>query len=161
MVILSTAQSQLIPAIKALGIDPRDALRAGEVDPAVYLLQEAGAQFGYRFEWERYGPFSEALAVDIGELTADDLETAVDPRDLPNDVASAAERVRVLIEPPRPAGLPEFTWIRLLASVHFLRRYAGVEVDNGDRPPYLQQPPFEQNTVALAVERVRSIEVPA
>jgi len=147
---LFTAQGKLVSALNALGLDTLSVLEAGEADPPVYLLEQAGAGFGYHFEWERYGPFSEALAADLVQLRADDLEH---PDDLDEHLAQVANRVREVIEPPL-ASLPRATWIRLLASVHFLTRYSGMRLTDGDRPAYLQSPPFEEGMIDTALERV-------
>jgi hypothetical protein len=147
---LSTAQDQLVPAIRALGLDSRAVIEQGEVDPIVYLLVQAGADLGYRFEWERYGPFSSALGADLVDLTAEDLE---EPFVLDARLTDAVASVRGIIEPDYP-GLRSFTWIRLLASVHFLTTYSGLQLRNGDRPPYLQNPPFEQRMIDAAIDRL-------
>jgi hypothetical protein len=145
-----TKAARLIPAVKALGIDAGDALRRHEIDTCIYLLDQAGAGFGYRYEWERYGPFSEALAADLVELTDEDLQESPP---LETDARTAAEQVRDLLEPA--AGLSQFTWIRLLASLDFLQRFAGRSLtSSGVRPAYIEAN-FEEPAIAAAVERLR------
>jgi hypothetical protein len=140
--------NRLVPAVKAAGIDVQSALSCGEMDACVYLLDQAGAGFGYRYEWERYGPFSEALAADLVELTDEDLQGGS-----PDDAAAvAARRVAQLAEPA--AGLSRLTWIRLLASVDFLMRFTGAPVSTGPRPAYIDAN-FEQPAIDAAVTRLK------
>jgi hypothetical protein len=147
------ASSQIVPLLSALGIDPWDALKGGEVDPSIYLLQQAGADLGYRFEWERYGPFSQDLAVDLVDLSEGDVEQ---PDKLEDSLTEAVDRVMAVIEPTY-AGLSKLTWIRLLASVHFLEYVSGLKVDNGDRPAYLRRGEFEQSMIETAADRVSNL----
>lgn len=144
-----TQAARLIPAVKALGIDARDALKRGEIDASIYLLDQAGAGFGYRYEWERYGPFSEALAADLVELTDEDLDMRAE---LDSDAKAAVERVLGLLEPA--AGLKQFTWIRLLASLDFLQRFGGKPLTTRPRPPYIESN-FEQPAIDAAIERLK------
>lgn len=150
---LLIAQNQLVSALNALGLDGRKLIEDGEAEPAIYLLEQAGARFGYRFEWERLGPFSAALAADLSRLSRADLD---DPRSLEPDSRQAAERVRGIIEPALPELSTE-TWVRLLASVHFLRQYAGLRLDRDDRPAYLERPPFEQTMIDAALVRIGTL----
>lgn len=143
----------MLAAVNALGISSRDALDAGEMDVIVYLLDNAGAAFGYRYEWERFGPFSESLAADLVDL-ADATPSA--RALLAANVDQAVRRVQSLVASPAP-GLSEFTWIRLLASVHFLRHYAGLQVANGDRPAYLRNH-FEDAAIANAKARIAELD---
>jgi hypothetical protein len=48
-----------------------------------------------------------------------------------------------------------FTWIRLLASLDFLRRYARRPLEADARPPYIQNN-FEQPAIEAAIERLRA-----
>jgi hypothetical protein len=147
------ASSQIVPLLSALGLDGRKAIASGEVDPVVYLLEQAGADLGYSFEWERYGPFSQDLAADLVDMTPEDLEEL---GELDERVRGAVDRVRAIIEPEFP-DLTEFTWIRLLASVHFLQHVSGLRLDNGRRPPYLSGSLFEQRMIDEAVRRVAAL----
>jgi len=143
-----TQASRLVPAVKALGIDVAEALERGEIDVVVYLLDQAGAGFGYRYEWERYGPFSPELAADLVELTNEDLKTsdaALEP-----DVSAAVLTVRPIIEPL--PNVRQFTWIRLLASLDFLQRYARVPVDPSGSVHIGAS--FEESTVRAATKRL-------
>jgi len=141
--------TRLIPAIRAVGIDPEQALEKGELDATVYLLDQAGASFGYSYEWERYGPFSEALAADLAALTDQDLAVR---EGLGPELKTAVDRVRPLIE-PRPAGVGEYTWIRLLASLDFLQRKAGIQIRGGELPGYMDT--FEQPILEAAIDRLQ------
>lgn len=147
------ASSQIVPLLSALAIDRWEALRGGEVDPAIYLLQQAGADLGYRFAWERYGPFSEDLAADLVDLTEEDVDQ---PDEFDESLRDAADRVLTVIEPTY-VGLSQLTWIRLLASVHFLEHFSGLKLDNGDRPAYLRRGEFEQSMIETAADRVANL----
>jgi hypothetical protein len=144
-----TQATKLVPPVKALGIDVLEALEHGEIDAVIYLLDQAGAGWGYRYEWERYGPFSEALAADLVALTDQDLDVS---GDLDDTVEEAVQSVAALINPP--GGVQQFTWIRLLASLDFLQRFAGTPLSSRSRPPYIETS-FEQSTINAAVERLQ------
>lgn len=144
-----TQAGKLVPAVKALGVDVREAVELGEADAFVYLLDQAGAGWGYRYEWERYGPFSEALAADLVALTEEDLQADAE---LDEATMKAVERVRPLMS--LPSGVQQYTWIRLLASLDFLQRYAGTPLATTARPPYIEGH-FEQAAIHAAVERLQ------
>jgi hypothetical protein len=144
-----TPAVRLIAAVNALGIDAVTALERGEIDAPIYLLDQAGADFGYRYEWERFGPFSEALAADLVELTDEDIQIAEEPAER---VRAAIARVLPLVDPV--PGIKQFTWIRLLASLDFLQRFAGRPFGNGSRPAYIAAN-FEEPVIEAAIERLQ------
>ena len=144
------APSQMVSAIQAAGVEIQDALSGQAAEPLVYLLDSAGAGFGYAYEWDAFGPHSRELAAHIADLTPEDLEAEQDPDE---PVSSAAERVRAVLDPPDATGLSRPVWLRLLAAVDYLQREAGLDLTNGDRPPYVERN-FEESAIAAAKESV-------
>lgn len=139
------APSQMISAIKAAGVEVQDALREQAAEPLVYLLDSAGAGFGYLYEWDAFGPHSHELAADIADLTPENLEEA---EELEEPISGAAARVREALGQSNSLGLSQSSWLRLLAAVDYLQRQAGLDLTNGDRPPYVKN--FENRAIEAA-----------
>lgn len=142
--------AQLVFAMQAAGIKVEDALHQRFAEPLVYLLDSAGAGFGYRYEWDPFGPRSPELAEDIADLTSADLE---EKPGLEERVQRAAERVRTVIDTPRRTSATDSigVWVQLLAAVDYLQTRAGFKLTNGDRPPYIERN-FEERAVDAAKE---------
>jgi hypothetical protein len=152
---LYTNTAEAVQAVAALGLDVDEAVQQGQIDAPIYLLDQAGAGFGYRYRWEAYGPFSEDLASELTELSVDDVEA---DSELDEHVRNAVARVRPLLEvPPTLGDLQTYTWLRLLASVHFLQNSSRLEVTNGHTPPFVARN-FEDQAVEAAKETLRSLD---
>lgn len=143
------APTEMVSAIEAAGVEVKAALREQVAEPLVYLLDSAGAGFGYSYEWDAFGPHSNELAADIADLTDVDLERT---EELDEPLKSAADRVREILDPPPSLGLDKAAWLRLVAAVDYLRRVAGLDLTNGDRPPYVKRN-FEEPAIEAAKER--------
>jgi hypothetical protein len=139
------APSQLISAIEAAGVEAKDALSEQAAEPLVYLLDTAGAKFGYSYEWDAFGPHSHELAADIADLTPENLKAADEVKE---PISSAAARVRETLEQCAALGLSRASWLRLLAAVDYLQHQAGLDLTNGDRPPYVKN--FENRAIEAA-----------
>jgi hypothetical protein len=148
---------RLVPALVSAGLDTSEIARGQGVQTAVYLLERAGANLGYRYGWEMFGPFSDDLASvldDVNERTVDAYVCEPD-----GGVVDAAGRLRALRE-RRPGDLSDGLWFRLLACVDFLENRATISLDNGSRPSYLLT--FGDATIAearVAVADVLGAEV--
>lgn len=143
-----------ITAIMALGLDFQESLAQDELEPIVYLLDQAGGRFGYRYEWEELGPFSAELVRDLTHLSDRDIDEAsqLSEADLDDDLQTAVERVKPLIEPPG-SKLTRAGWLRLLAAVHFLESRTKLEVGNGRRVPFVDSH-FDDEAIRAAKERL-------
>lgn len=150
---ISMTPSALISALLQAGVDIHELAEDQALEPLVYLIETAGADLGYRFEWNAFGPYSSSLAADLADITDEDLETPAPHR---ADAQQAADRVRRLLAEGQPAQLERPTWIRLLAAVDYLQREAGMDLVDGVRPPYLQRN-FEDETIKLAAARVERL----
>jgi hypothetical protein len=146
---------QFLPAVAALGLDVEKAVYDEELEPLVYLLASAGAELGYHFEWEVFGPYSGELVRDLSEITDQDLTDSdlIDHSNLDPELVEPVERVRALVEPPASLGLKRSKWLRLLAAVHFLEQRSGIEVGNGKRVPFVNRH-FDETDIAAAKERL-------
>jgi hypothetical protein len=114
-------------ALRQLGLDARALIVSGRAEAPAYLLEQAGAGWGYRFEWESPCPFSQHLGLDIIELTPADLDST---DRLSPQARAAVVRVAALLRSPRD----EPTSMNCLACVDFLRRYSGWHGDLGALP---------------------------
>lgn len=148
-----TASTQMVSAIQAAGVEIHDALNEQATEPLVYLLDSAGAGFGYSYEWDAFGPHSRELAADIADLTPGDLTAQTE---LEEPARAAAARVHAVVEVPATTGLPRSAWLRLLAAVDYLQREAGLDLTNGDRPPYVERR-FEEGAIDAAKQSVASL----
>ncbi|KGD19553.1 hypothetical protein DP42_4659 [Burkholderia pseudomallei] len=91
---------------------------------AVYLMQAAGANLGYRYSWYLRGPYSTALTQDyfaiaeaIGEGDLDDT------RSLKAEVAQRIRKAaKVLVKPAAARNISTHSWFELLASLHYLSK---------------------------------------
>lgn len=119
----------------------------------MYLLEQADAKLGYRFEWDPFGPHSRELAADITDLTTDDLDA---DEALDQTVRTAIKEVSPLIKTPPGWRQLQPDWIRLLAMVDYLQREAGLELSNGDRPTFMAKR-FNESEISAAKERVAQL----
>ncbi|CAG9259208.1 conserved hypothetical protein [Burkholderia diffusa] len=94
---------------------------------AVYLLQAAGANLGYRYSWYLKGPYSTALTQDyfaIAEAVRDG--DAADGRSLKDEVAQRLKvAAKILVRPQQAKEIPIPQWYELLASLHYLKTSEG------------------------------------
>lgn len=141
-----------IPAVVALGLDLDEAVENDEFAPVVYLLDSAGAGFGYRYEWEGFGPFSDELTSDLAHMTDEDFVEA-ERLELSEGLQGAVEKVKPLVTPPRALRLSRPEWLWLLVAVHFLERRSGLDLGNGKNPPFVTAH-FDQQAINAAKERI-------
>lgn len=135
MISIAATPAELWLALRSLGLSDREVASDQEVQQLVYLLDRAGAAFGYRYKWEVFGPYSVELATELAAVerpAAGDLDG-----ELPEQVASAVARVEALLAPPANVELERPVWLRLLMCVDFASRRARLELSNGDRPQFL------------------------
>lgn len=127
---------------------------------AVYLMQAAGANLGYRYSWYLRGPYSTALTQDyfaIAEAIGEgDLDNT---RSLKAEVAQKIRKAaRVLVKPAAVRHIPTPSWYELLASLHYL---AHVEKHGGSalkRELAKRKPHLAQHT-DLGVDHLKRFEL--
>ena len=137
---------RLVPALRSAGLNDEDIVSGRLAQTIVYLLERAGADLGYEYGWELFGPFSDGLAQALNETTRRTVMRLTD--EAPEKVVAAAERVQELRE-RKPASMSdEQLWLRLVASVDFLERRSKVSLDNGSTPRYLEN--FAREAITAA-----------
>ncbi len=91
---------------------------------AIYLIQAAGADLGYRYSWYIRGPYSTSLTQDyfaVAELAKNSQDD--DQRLLkPEFVAKVKAATKALAKPVQ-VRLSLAQWYELLASLHYLAKY--------------------------------------
>ena len=91
---------------------------------AIYLIQAAGADLGYRYSWYLKGPYSTSLTQDYFALS----EVAKNERDedtrilKPEFVSKVRDAARVLMK-PADVNLSRPQWYELLASLHYMSKF--------------------------------------
>lgn len=92
-----------------------------EIQKAICMVQEAGVQLGYSYNWYVRGPYSPALAADYYSLAHAEQRPAQNLilTDVARDVVS---KVKNLMNVPPTFPLPRVYWLELLASVLYLRK---------------------------------------
>jgi hypothetical protein len=82
-----------------------------------------GVEFGYRFNWYLYGPYSPALTRDYYKLSEEMIEGDVqaDRAEVSDSEYAALRRLGKALAETKPRELSDEDWLVLLASLHFLR----------------------------------------
>lgn len=89
----------------------------------IYLLWVSGADLGYRFTWDRYGPYSKSLARAAGlyEDYKREIDDVIDQYQFTDDFEAGIAQAKRLIAKPTEAGrIRESIWVEILSSLHFL-----------------------------------------
>jgi hypothetical protein len=96
------------------------------IQKLICLVQEAGLQLGYSFNWYVRGPYSPGLTSDYYQIASkrDAVEADAQNYALSEPAREAVQRVANVATPPPQANLPKVLWLELVASIAFLvRRY--------------------------------------
>jgi hypothetical protein len=96
------------------------------IQKLICLVQEAGLQLGYSFNWYVRGPYSPGLTSDYYQIASkrEAVEAAAQNYTLSQPARAAVQRVANIVTPPVQANLPKVLWLELIASIAFLvRRY--------------------------------------
>lgn len=99
------------------------------IQKGVYLGQCAGADLGYRFGWDKMGPFSADLARDY-YLLSDSLALGNQDYEgmmLQPQTRQALKQVLPLMKAPKGVELTQADWLELLSSLHFMRKIRGYD----------------------------------
>jgi hypothetical protein len=125
---LSTKLVALQLCLDRLGIDRtiKTVDDRKRIQKSVYLTQETGIDFGYRFNWYLMGPYSPALTEDYYSL--EDPEAPPPPADakLSGEASQRLDRLKPLLK-SQVQGLPQDSWLELVASVRYLLKKYGDE----------------------------------
>ena len=98
-----------------------------ELQKAIYFVQLAGLDLGFRYSWYHYGPYSRTLTqaafqYDGNREYYDDIAANVT---LTAKGKSKVKKVVALRESSeRPDKMPVADWLELLASLHYLKHIA-------------------------------------
>ena len=116
---------------------------------AVYLAQTK-VTLGYNYGWYLKGPYSPKLTQDYYEL-ADEIRRDQDlAGELRQDAREALASVRELIS-NAPDGVRKVSWLELLASLHFLVRKSGFDLEAARRKIAETKPHLIPNVDAGAI----------
>lgn len=160
---MDASQRALKLILEGLGVgsDISSVSRRKTVQKATYLVQAAGVDLGYRYNWYVMGPYSPALTRDYYALAE---ALAVDEGDsanyaLQDAVAAKVAEVSRLLNVPRDVNLGQAEWAELVASLHFLVEKRGLSKDDAraviDREKSKLAPYFDQG--ARELEEVLSL----
>ena len=152
--VLSLIPPGTIAALQAAGLSRSQIDSLDGVQQLVYLLDAAGAGFGYRFKWEMYGPFSTDLAEELGGLGSEEI-ARLSEEPVSEALVGPVERVKALLE-PQTEGLDRKQWRRLLCYVDFLQRRAHPAMLNG-RMPMLLSKNFTAEQINAAKEALTAL----
>ena len=145
---------ELLPSLRTCGLLPREIAADRKVQEVVYLLGRAGAQLGYRYKWELFGPYSVELADDVRDLDREMIEGAsAEGAPVPAD---ALDRVRALLDPPEHVDLAQEDWLRLVACIDFVERRVPGTTENGGTPVFITRN-FQAEAIDCARDRVREL----
>lgn len=98
-----------------------------EFQKTAYLLQEAGADLGYRFGWYLHGPYSSAYADDTYSLASFPKEYYASIQE-PID-EKAVQKIKDLLGSIPPTKTRSY-WLELLACVHFVKNHSYPRVNS-------------------------------
>ena len=96
-----------------------------EVQKAIYLLQESGADLGYHFSWYLRGPYSPTLADDAYSLLGVQMTrflTETEP--IPQDVMQKFLNLMRIVKRKSATPKEESRWLEILSSVHFVMKHS-------------------------------------
>lgn len=93
---------------------------------AVYLLQLARIDLGYRYSWYIRGPYCSELTKDLFDLYTDqkNIGELAEDYTLSKDVEPLLEKAKNLLKKPADIELSDAHWYELLASLHYLKHIA-------------------------------------
>ena len=128
-----------------------------EFQKTTYLLQEAGADLGYRFGWYLHGPYSSSYADDAYSLATlpkeyfDSIQESVDENVL--------QKVRDLLD-SIPTTKSKSYWLEILSCVHFVKKHSYPKVSSKKQVvDYLLQMKgdrFSENEISRAYDLLQN-----
>jgi uncharacterized protein YwgA len=96
-----------------------------EVQKAIYLLQESGADLGYHFSWYLRGPYSPTLADDAYSLLGVRMRRFLtDGKPIGQDVKEKFQNLMDIVKRKSTSTKEESRWLEILSSVHYVMRYS-------------------------------------
>jgi hypothetical protein len=99
--------------------DLNDRLR---LQKAIYLIQAAGADLGYRYSWYLKGPYSTALTQDYFAVAEQLKSPHIDERKLGQAFADKVIAAAKVLKKPPTITLETHFWYELIASIHFVMK---------------------------------------
>jgi len=96
-----------------------------EVQKAVYLLQESGADLGYHFSWYLRGPYSPSLADDAYSLLGPQMKhSRKEPQSVGRETKEKFQSLMNIIKRKSPTTKDESRWLEILSSVHYVMKHS-------------------------------------
>jgi len=96
-----------------------------EVQKAIYLLQESGADLGYHFSWYLKGPYSPTLADDAYSLLGVQMRhflTRAEP--IAREVKEKFQKLMDIVKTKSSTEKEESRWLEILSSVHYVMQHS-------------------------------------
>ena len=108
-----------------------------KVHKKLCLLQAAGANLGYTFHWDLYGPYSAELGQDLGAIIdpvyAQEIAARLSGASLNDTGRAKLARAKALFGvPSQSLGVSEDTWLEVVASLSFLKGLRGEKASQND-----------------------------
>jgi uncharacterized protein YwgA len=131
------------------------------VQKAVYLLEQAGLDLGYPFNWYVRGPYSRRVASDLYALVESDNRGELDKYKLTDPTREKIQKVSTLWTSTSGIKMKRAQWLELLASVLFLIRTR--QADSGDSVYISEilrknQKDFSREEVETALDALRQTD---
>jgi uncharacterized protein YwgA len=96
------------------------------IQKKVYLVQTAGLDLGYRYNWYLKGPYCPKLTEDVyllkGELEKE--ENEYKEYELNEKAKECIKKAKKILDLPPDTQIDEAEWVELLASLHYLKMIA-------------------------------------
>ena len=92
----------------------------------VYLVQVAGLDLGYRYNWYHHGPYCPSLTQNVFTLKDEirDEEEDYKNYDLSDRAKECIKKAKEIWEFPTDVEINESEWVELLGSIHYLKKIA-------------------------------------
>jgi uncharacterized protein YwgA len=96
-----------------------------EVQKAVYLMQESGADLGYHFSWYLRGPYSPSLADDAYSLLGLQMKHfRKETQSVGRDTKEKFRNLLNIIKKKSSTTKDESRWLEILSSVHYVMKHS-------------------------------------
>lgn len=110
------------------------------IQKVVCMVQEAGLQLGYSYNWYVRGPYSPSLASDYYAIAQNGAEHSGQKLVLTEYARSVVLKVQPLLDPPEEFNLGRVYWLELLASILYLRKRLRMSDDAASAKIQLSKP---------------------
>ncbi|MHC4586379.1 MAG: hypothetical protein ACYS3N_17755 [Planctomycetota bacterium] len=121
-ILLKLILDEILPGDLELDTFPRRL----NLQKRIYLLQVAGLDLRYRYNWYLRGPYCPSLTQDAfflrDEIGSDEID--YEDYELTDVAKKKIEKAKVIWESPSGVSVESGMWVELLASLHYLKHIA-------------------------------------